>query len=283
MSQVTMEMVKQLRERTGVGMSKCKEALELSGGDLEKAIDHLRKTGFASAVKKEGRETKEGAIALAENSDGLAVVEIDAETDFVVKNDRFQKFLKEAAEDALKHKPASLEAFMEQKMSHDSSLTVDQERMSLMQSLGENIKVSRVKRFEKKKDHSYATYAHMGGKIVTLVELSNSGQETLAKEIAMHIAAEDPQYLSQDDVPEATKEHEKEIGRAQVKGKPENVVEKIVEGKLNAFFDQVCLLRQKFIKDPSVTIGQLVEKRGKEVGKPLHVVRFLRWRVGESN
>jgi elongation factor Ts len=280
---VTAEMVKELRARTGVGMGKCKEALDQAGGDMELAISNLRKAGIASAVKKEGRDTKEGLIAAAESDKAVAIIEVNAETDFVVKNDLFQKFLSELAKEAAETKPLSVEAFLSQKFSKDPSHTIDEHRAIVMQSIGENIKVQRLAIFPKSEGLSIGTYSHMGGKIVTLVQIEGgSGYEALSKEVAMHIAAESPTYVDAHEVPADVKAHEEEIAKAQVVGKPENVITKIVEGKINSFFDQVCLNRQKFVKDQSVTIAELVAQKGKAVNKPLKVKSFVRWHVGEK-
>lgn len=284
MTQVTAELVKELRARTGVGMGKCKEALEQANGDMELAIANLRKAGIASAVKKEGRETKEGLIGFADKERAVALVEVNAETDFVVKNDLFQKFVNELAEEIAKTVPASVEAFLQQPYPKDPSLTIDQHRAVVIQSIGENIKLQRLALFEKANDRSIGVYSHMGGKIVTVVVLEGtSGEEALAREIAMHTAAESPQYLTPAEIPASVRAQEEDIAREQVKGKPANVMDKIVEGKINAFYDQVCLERQKFVKDPSVTIEQLVQKRSKEINKPLKLLRFVRWQVGEGS
>lgn len=279
---VTPEMVKQLRERTGVGMGKCKEALDQAAGDMEKAIDILRKAGMASAVKKEGRETKEGMIATAETNDAIALVEINAETDFVVQNDKFKQFAHEIAKQAVETKAASLEALLSQPAHQDKTVTVDQYRAIVMQSIGENIKIKRVEIFMKGPNKSLGIYSHMGGKIVTLVEIDGkSGHEHLAKEIAMHVAAESPDYLKVEDVPADVRAREEEIARSQVVGKPPQIADKIVEGKLKAFYDQVCLLGQKFVKDNAVTIADLVANEAKKSGQNLVLKRFIRWKVGE--
>lgn len=281
-TKVTPEMVKQLRERTGVGMGKCKEALDQAGGDMEKAIDILRKAGMASAVKKEGRETKEGLIATAETPDAIALVEINAETDFVVQNDKFKHFAHEIAKQAAQSVVKSLSELLEQPSHQDKTLTVDQHRAIVMQSIGENIKIKRVEIFMKGPNRSLGIYSHMGGKIVTLVEIdAKSGHEHLAKEIAMHVAAESPEYLKADEVPAAVIAREEEIARSQVVGKPPQIADKIVEGKMKAFYDQVCLVGQKFVKDNSVTIADLVASEAKKSGQPLVLKRFIRWKVGE--
>lgn len=280
---VTPAMIKELRDRTGVGMGKCKEALEQANGDMETAIANLRKAGIATAVKKEGRATNEGMIGSADNGKAIALVEINAETDFVVKNDLFQSFLKNIAEEIAATKPVDLETFLNQKYSKDQGLTIDQYRATMIQTIGENIQIKRIKVIPKNADKSFGLYNHLGGKILTWVEITGSnGQEPLAKDIAMHIAAAAPEFLSPDQVPQEVVSHEKEIARSQVKGKPENIIDKIVEGKLNAFYDAVCLIRQKYIKNDSLSILELVNHRAKEINKPLAVTGFLRWNVGSS-
>jgi elongation factor Ts len=279
--EITSEMVKELRARTGIGIGKCKEALQEAGGDIEEAINLLRKKGMASAVKKAGRETSEGMILSAEEGETVAVVEVNAETDFVVKNEGFQKFAATIASEAAKSRPESVEAFSAQSYSQDTATTIDQLRAHTVQSLGENLKISRLQIFTKGPETSIGVYSHMGGKILCVVELiGGSGEEELARDIAMHIAAESPEYLNPDEIPAEDRQREEEIAREQVKGKPENIMDKIIEGKLRAWYDQVCLLHQKFVKDPDLTIAKLVDKRAKETGKPLAIKSFIRWQVG---
>lgn len=280
---ITSEMIKELRERTGVGIGKCKEALEKTNGDLEEAISFLRKMGIATAVKKEGRTANEGMIGTAQNARNVAIIEVNAETDFVAKNDRFQDFLKSMAEEVVNTAPASLEDFLKQKYSKEKGLTVDEYRATVVQAIGENIQMRRLKVFAKDKNRSIGLYSHLGGKIVTVVELTGSDQEdAFAKDIAMHVAAASPDYLSPEQIPQNILEREKEIARSQVKGKPENIVEKIVAGKIAAFYDAVCLNRQKYIRDDALTIGDLVGKRAKETGKPLALAGFIYWSVGQG-
>lgn len=281
MTTITPTMIKELRERTGVGMGKCKEALDEAKGDMELAIANLRKAGMASAVKKEGRETKEGMIGTAENGQIVAIVEANAETDFVVKNDRFKEFLTNIAQEVAKTNPPSLDAFLQQKYSKDSELTIDQYRATVVQAIGENIQIRRIMTLKKDADRSIGIYSHLGGKIVTATEIKGSNnEEGIAKDIAMHIAAASPEYLSPDKVPQEVINNEKDIARAQIQGKPANIIEKIVEGKVNAYYDTNCLVNQKYIRDDSVTIADLVSKRAKETGKPLALVNFVRWTVG---
>lgn len=281
-TKITPEMVKELRERTGVGMAKCKEALDQCQGDMERAIDFLRKAGMASAVKKEGRETKEGVIAAAEAAKTIALIEVNSETDFVAQNEKFKQFVQDVAHEAAETHPASVEAFVQQKYRKDPSITIDQYRSLVIQSLGENIQIKRLHLFAKGHNSSFGLYSHMGGKIVTFVEIEGAlGLEALAKDIAMHIAAESPDYLRPEDVPADVKAREEEVARGQVAGKPANIVDNIVKGKIKAFYDQVCLLNQKYVKDNSITITELVAKEAARLGKPLTLVRFVRWRVGE--
>lgn len=278
---ITADMIKELRERTNVAMGKCKEALDQAGGDMEKAIDILRKSGMASAVKKEGRETNEGSIGFAETPKAIALIEANAETDFVTSNDKFKAFLRDICQEAAETMPASLEALLQQPYSKDKSITVDQYRALTMQSLGENIRVKRLKIIPKASDKSIGIYSHMGGKIVCVVELAGgAGQEALARDIAMHSAAEAPDYLRAEDVPADVKAREEEVARGQIQGKPANIVDKIVEGKIKAFYDQACLLNQKYVKDNAISITQLLEQESKRLSKKLDILAFLRWKIG---
>ncbi|NGX60179.1 MAG: Elongation factor Ts [Chlamydiae bacterium] len=282
MTNVTPQQIKQLREMTGVGMGKCKLALEEAGGDLDKAIENLRKAGMASAVKKEGREANEGLIGIGESDQAIAFVEVNSETDFVAQNDKFKQFLKDLANEAAELKPESLEVFLSRKCKHDTSITIDQYRALIIQTLGENIQIKRLKILQKQNDISIGVYSHMGGKIVTAVVMSGgAGNEILARDIAMHVAAESPDYLTSEDVPSEIVEKEKDIARSQIKNKPENIIEKIVEGKLKAFYDQFCLLNQKYVKENSMTIAQLLESESKKAGETFTIKHFLRWQVGE--
>lgn len=279
---VTPAMIKDLRDRTGIGMGKCKEALEAANGNMELAIENLRKAGMATAVKKEGRSANEGMIASVENDKAVAMVEVNAETDFVVRNDRFQQFLRDLAQEVMATKPATLEAFRSQKFSKDPSHTIEEYRASLVQAIGENIQIRRLMLLPKAPNKSIALYTHLGSKLVTLVEITGTtGEETLAKDIAMHIAVAAPEYITEKDIPENILQQEREIAKSQIQGKPANIIDKIVEGKLVAFYDACCLNRQKYIKNDSLSIGELVNQRAKAIGKPLTITKFLRWKVGQ--
>lgn len=279
---VAASLIKELRERTGIGMGKCKEALEESQGDVELAIANLRKAGMASAVKKEGRATNEGMISSFAGAQGIAVVEVNAETDFVVRNERFQEFALHVAKRAAETGATSVEQLSQERYQPEEEVTVEQQRSILVQTLGENIQIRRLKYIPKESESSLGLYSHLGGKIVTVISIAGSdSEEALAKDIAMHTAAQAPEYLSPDQVPEATIAQEKEIAQSQVAGKPEYVIDKIIAGKLDAFYDTNCLSRQKYLKDDSMTISQLIEKHAAQSKKALKLVDFTRWSVGQ--
>jgi len=282
MTVITAELVKEIRERTGVGLAKCKAALEECGGDIEKAIEALRKAGIASAVKRESRVTKEGRIEYFETPETLAVVEMNAETDFVVNNDRFRTLHRQMIELLAKSRSKSVEELLQTAFPKEPSKRADDARKELISVLGENINIPRVALIKKQAGHSYGVYSHMGGKIFVMCEIAGSHQEVdFAKEIAMHIAAEAPEYLRPEEVPANVKAKEEEIAKEQApKDKPAQVVEKIIQGKVKAFYDQVCLLNQKYIKDNAMTVAQLVANYGKKIGKEMKISRFVRWQIG---
>ncbi len=278
---ITPALIKELRERTGVGMAKCKEALEEAKGHMDQAIEILRKAGMASAVKKQGRETKEGAIVAKETNTHVALAEINAETDFVAQNERFKQFCQQIVEEVALSNTSSIEEFMQKAYSKDPNITMDQLRSLVIQTIGENIQVRRIQALKKEPGTSIGIYSHMGGKILTAVVLKGSGEEELAKSIAMHVAAAAPEYVSPEHVPQEILVKEREIAKEQVQGKPAYIIDKIVDGKINAFFDQACLTRQKYIRDDSVNIQDFVKHEGKARGKDLEVISFLRWAVAQ--
>ena len=280
--EISAASVMELRKRTGVGMSKCKEALVEAKGEMEEAIHILRKKGMASAVKKEGRETNEGVVGVAENDTSAFLIEVNVETDFVVKNDRFKEFLSNICNEALAHYPSSVEEFLKQAYSKQPSMSLDEYRAEIVHSLGENIQIKRLIELKKSADTSIGIYSHMGGKIVTAVVVKGAkGQEVLARDIAMHVAAESPDYLCPEAIPADVKAKEEDIARSQIKNKPPEIIEKIVGGKMRAYFESSCLNEQKFVKDPSLTVAKYVEQKGKELGKLLQISQFIRWQIGE--
>lgn len=283
MSKITADMVKTLRERTGVGMSKCKEALDESAGDMEKAIEYLRKKGMATAVKKGGREANEGLVGSCENDEAVVLLELNAETDFVVQNEKFKNFLDVLCKEALKSNPNDVESFMKQPLSGRPGISIEEARAELVLSLGENILVKRLEVIKKQAGSSYGVYSHMGGKIVVMIELGgDTDQGPLAKDIAMHTAAEAPEYLRPADVPEDIVAREKDIAKTQIGKKPENVIDKILEGKMKSFYEQTCLVCQKFVKDQSITVEKLLEEASSKTSQPLTITRFARWQVGAA-
>jgi elongation factor Ts len=280
MATVNASMIKELRDRTGIGMTQCKKALEESSGNLELAIDNLRKAGMASAVKKEGRETKEGLVTFAETGSVIALVEVMAETDFVVSNEKFREFLQNISEEVAQTQPASVEALMQQTYSKDSTMTVEEYRGLVVQTVGENVKVRRLQLFEKNANKSIGVYLHLGGKIGTVVELEGAvNEQDLAKGIAMHVAAASPEYLSAEEVPADIIQREKDIASTQMQNKPANIIDKILVGKMKAFYDENCLINQKYIRDDKHSISEVVASRSKELGKTLVVKGFVRWAV----
>jgi elongation factor Ts len=283
MKEITADMIKELRERTGVAMGKCKEALVLAEGDMEKAIDVLRKAGMAAGVKKEGRETKEGLILTGENKHLLVIAEGNVETDFVAQNDRFKHFLHDVVKQALETQPKSLNEFVLQPYYKDKSITIDQYRNLVIQALGENIQLRRLELIHKHPHSSYGIYSHMGGKLVVVVEIEGAtDQEGIAKEIAMHIAAENPEYLRPEEIPAHVRAREEEIARSQVQGKPANIIDKIVAGKMKAVEEQLCLIHQKYVKDNALTVQQFLDAYAKKMGKTLSIRCFWRWKVGQA-
>ncbi|MFZ4773326.1 MAG: translation elongation factor Ts [Chlamydiia bacterium] len=273
MSLVTAKDVARLREVSGVGMQDCKKALDEAQGDFELALDHLRKRGLSQAAKRASREANEGVIRVKEDSHRIVAVEVNCETDFVVRNDDYRQFVEAVTEQALHNHPKTLE---------DLRALCEETRAMLVGKIGENIVVSRYTLLEKMEGHSYGIYVHGDGKIVCVVDIKGLHMANVAKEVAMQVAAAHPQYLSSHDVPADIIAKEEEIARAQIQGKPENVIQKIVEGKKNNFFAEICLNNQKFIKDDSLTIEEYVRKKGKELGAgDLTIIHsFVRLQVG---
>jgi elongation factor Ts len=273
---VTAEAVKALRERTGAGMMECKKALVETNGDIEAAAEIMRKSGLAKADKKAGRVAAEGVVAIERSADGrtAAVVEVNSETDFVAREKDFQSFAASVARAALEVQPKDLEALNAVKL--PSGESIEETRRALIARIGENMSV---RRFEiVKSDAPLATYRH-GTRIGVLVALQG-GDEQLGHDLAMHIAAINPQYLSADDVPGEQVAKEREIFVAQVAqdpkaaGKPAEIVAKMVDGKVRKFLGEITLLGQPFVKDDKHTVGEVLKKAG------ARVVRFVRYEVG---
>ena len=291
---ITASMVKELREMTGAGMMDCKKALTETDGDFDKAVEFLREKGLATAQKKAGRIAAEGIVATTIKGDNkvAAIVEVNAETDFVAKNEVFQTYVKEVVEQAADTAAADIEAFKAEPWALDTSMTVQDKLAAMIAKIGENMNI---RRFEKivSEDGIVVSYIHAGGKIGVLVEAQTDNNSDTVKEalknVAMQIAALNPKYVSTDEVPEDYKEHEKEILMAQAKNdpknanKPENIIEKMISGRLNKELKEVCLLEQEYVKaENKETVAKYLEMVSKEVGSTVALKRFIRFETGEG-
>ena len=289
MANITAAMVKELREQTGAGMMDVKAALVEANADMEQARTILRKKGLAAAGKKAGRVTAEGTIAArVENNIGV-LVEVNCETDFVGRNEVFQKFAADVAKAIAQSKAATVEDFLAEKWPGGDE-PVSQKVAEQIASIKENISIRRFARYEAPENAKIGTYIHGGGKIGVMVEVvaknGNGGShvDEVAKDIAMHVAAAEPRFLHRDEVTQKDLDTEREIARdAAIKsGKPENIVEKMVSGKMDKFYGEACLLEQPYIKDDKATVTQYLQRRGKEAGCELAVTRFTRYKLGEG-
>ena len=286
MAGFTAKDVKELRDRTGVGMMDCKKALVAADGDMEKAIEVLREKGLAVAAKKAGRIAAEGMVtAIVDREKKVGVLlEVNAETDFVAKNEKFQNFVNGVAKTILEQNPADVDALMN--MNYDGTdATVDATLKDLILVIGENMKIRRFARLE----GDCVSYVHGGGKIGVLVQFDTDLADTegfveCGKDVAMQIAAAAAQYLNKEDVPEDVVAKEKEILTAQAmnEGKPQNIAEKMVMGRINKFYKEVCLSEQPFIKDDKVSVGKYVADCAKKLGGTIKMVSFVRFEKGEG-
>jgi elongation factor Ts len=291
MATVTPAMVKEIREITGAGMLDCKKALEEAGGDMEKAKVILREKGLAAAAKKAGRVATEGMVqAYVEAGTTGVLVEINSETDFVAKNDLFREFATDVAAQIAKNDVADVEALLQQPYFNDSQLTIQQLLNEKIAKIGENISIRRFVRYAAE-GAVIESYIHGGGKIGVLVEISAQNAvanqdaiRELAREVAMQIAAESAKYIERSEVPTDELDKEKEILRNQAlnEGKPEKIVDKMVEGRISKYYEEVCLLEQTYFRNQDVTISQLVKDRGAKIGDTLAITRFARFQLGEG-
>ncbi|MFZ4125484.1 MAG: translation elongation factor Ts [Rickettsiales bacterium] len=286
---MSAQLVKELRERSGAGMMDCKKALDENKGDVEAAIDWLRKKGLASAAKKAGRVASEGLIAVASNGLSAAVIELNSETDFVARNEQFQALVHEVAQEALAS-GTDIEALKKQKAA--SGKTIEEEITGAVATIGENMSLRRV-RVLSVKDGVVATYIHSAvkpglGKIGVLVALESTGDkaklEALGKQIAMHIAAAKPEALTRDTVDASRLERERAvlIEQAMASGKPKEVAEKMVEGRVRKFYEEIVLLEQIFVVDGKTKVEDVVKAAEKEVGAPIKVTDYERFALGEG-
>lgn len=274
--QITASMVKELRERTGSGMMECKKALQEAEGSLETAIDNMRKAGMAKADKKSGRVAAEGRVAVELSADAktAAIVEVNCETDFVSGGDEFLDFVKAVAKTAVENKPADVESLVSLTLAGGES-SIEDARQTMVAKIGENIQVRRFHIVETDSG-VFANYMH-GVRIGVLVTIEN-GDEALGKDIAMHIAASNPTCISESDVPQELLEKEKEILRAQAaeSGKPPEIIEKMIVGRVKKYLAEITLLGQSFVKDPDKTVANLLSDAGASVAG------FIRYEVGEG-
>lgn len=289
MADITASMVKELRETTGAGMMDAKSALVECNGDMEAAVDLLRKKGLAKAAKKSSRTAAEGLVALACEGNAGAVVEINAETDFVARNELFQNFVRKTADIALS---GNGELDNLANADYEGGKSVSESLTQLIAKIGENMALRRVARLSVPQG-VVAGYTHNAmapnlGKIGVLVALESSGDaaqlEALGKQIAMHVAAAFPQYLGREDVDVSAMEREKDVLRDQAKseGKPEEIIEKMVEGRMRKYFEEVCLLEQIFVIDGETKISKVLENAAKDVGAPVTLTGFVRFQLGEG-
>lgn len=294
MANISASMVKELREMTGAGMMDCKKALTNTDGDMDKAVEWLRENGLAKAEKKAGRIAAEGIVKtnISEDGKSAAIVEVNSETDFVAKNEKFQNFVAAVATQVSASDAEDIDAFMAEPWAADTSKTVKEELASQIATIGENMNI---RRFAKVSSENglVVDYIHAGGKIGVLVaaETDNTGDEIVEclKNVAMQIAAMSPLYLSTDDVSEDYKEKEKELLLAQAKndpknaGKPDNIIEKMITGRLNKELKEVCLLEQAYVKaEDKENVAQYVQSVAKATGSNLKLSQFIRFETGEG-
>ncbi|NWK55122.1 elongation factor Ts [Verrucomicrobiaceae bacterium N1E253] len=285
---ITASVVQKLRKMTNAGMMACKEALKESDGDLDAAAKILREKGMTKAVKRAGRETSEGLVAAQVNggTEGV-IVEVNCETDFVAKNDNFQAFVADITNTIANSDVTDAEAAAA--VAHGDG-TVQDAMGAKFAELGEVIKIKRLNRYSLAANGTIASYIHMGGKVGVILELTCGKAETaatetfqeLARDLCLHTAASNPAGLNRDDIDASTIEEEKEISRKQLldEGKPEQIIEKILVGKINKFYSEVCLVDQAFVKDDKVSITELLTAKGKELDDSLSIARYERYTIG---
>ena len=293
MAEITAALVKELREVTGAGMMACKKALAAVEGDMEKAIEHLREQGLAGAEKEAGRIAAEGVSFTKLSSDGKhgVVVEVNAETDFVAKNEKFRTFVEEVATQALDSNAKDIDAFLNEKWALDPSKTVAEQLSAMISVIGENMHIRRFAKLEEE-NGLVQDYVHSGGRIGVLLDVKssvvNDAVKEMAKNVAMQIAALNPKYVSRAEVDQEYLKNEKEILLAAAKNEkpnaPEHVLKGIVEGRLNKELKEVCLVDQVYVRaeDGKQTVGQYVESVAKQAGAEISLVRFVRFETGEG-
>jgi elongation factor Ts len=279
--EITAEAVKRLRERTGAGMMDCKKALVEADGDVDEAVKVLRTKGLAAAAKKAHRSASDGMVAVVGDSRRMAVLELNCETESVAQNPVFRGFAEALATQALSGGVTDVEALRSQPFAEEPEYTVDQAISLKVAAFGENIVLKRLALLEADGDGRLGSYVHMGGKIGVCVQVSAAVSEDALHDVALHIAASDPRFVSRAAVPATVVESEREIARQQsrAEGKPEQIIERIVNGRVEKYFADMVLLEQPFAKDPSTTVGKYLQSVG---GAGATVVAFVRFRLGED-
>lgn len=286
---ITAQAVKELRERTGAGMMDCKKALSQTNGDMEKAVEFLREKGLAAAAKKAGRIAAEGLVEtyVSEDKKNAGIVEVNCETDFVAINADFKEFTKNLAKMASTTEATTVEEFVASKYIADETKTIAEVLTGLIATIGENMNVRRFQKFTSE-NGSIGSYIHGGGRIGVLAQVSCEKDseviDVLAKDLAMQVAAANPLFLNEASVDQEAIEKEREIYRVQAlnEGKPEKIVDKMVDGRIKKYYKEVCLVDQVWVKNPDLTISKLVAEKSKELGVPVEVVRFVRFEKGEG-
>ncbi|MDJ1153885.1 translation elongation factor Ts [Macrococcus caseolyticus] len=273
---ITAQLVKQLRERTGAGMMDCKKALTETNGDIDAAVDYLREKGIAKAAKKADRIAAEGTSYVASSGNTAVLLELNSETDFVARNEGFQALVKEMADHILATKPADLDALMASEI--ETGKTVETKLNEAISTIGEKLTLRRFVLAEKTDADAFGEYLHMGGRIGVLAVVENSTDAEAAKDVAMHIAALNPKFVSREQVSAEELQHEKEILKQQAlnEGKPENIVEKMVEGRLRKYLEEICAVDQPFVKNPDQTVAEFLKSKGGSLKS------FVRYEVGEG-
>lgn len=275
MAQITASLVKELRERTGAGMMDCKKALTQTDGDIDAAIDYLRENGIAKAAKKADRIAAEGLSYIEVKGNKAVILEINSETDFVAKNEKFVALVKNVAEAILAAEPATLEEALQVEAQGGTVEAVINEGIA---TIGEKLSLRRFEVVTKSDADAFGAYSHMGGRIGVLTLVEGSTDEEAAKDVAMHIAALAPKYLDESEVPADVLEHEKKVLTEQAlnEGKPANIVEKMIVGRINKFLEEITVVNQKFVKDDSFTVDKFLASKGGKLAK------FVRYEVGEG-
>jgi len=285
-------MIKALREKTGAGVLDCKKALDATGGDFDKAVMQLQEKGLAAAAKKASREASEGLVNVVTDEAGKlgVIVEVNCETDFVARTDGFQQFVQDIAKQVAQETDVhDVPALLDRPFVGDKNTTVGEQLKQVIAKLGENMVLRRFARVERDESGLIEGYVHLGSRIGTLVYVATGSDDAaqsvafqdLAHDLALQVAAAAPQYISADDIPQSVVEAERAEYQAQIaeEKKPDHIKERIIEGKLGKWYEQVCLLQQPFIKDNDLTIGDLIERQSKELGVPLSIKRFVRYEL----